>query len=237
MPKENEVIRNRVIKIAILMFGISLSDEVHEYMFFVSLRGCIAVGMDFLQQPSHIRGKGSHGLHTFGVEFHFALTGSVGDIPVLGGHYGHVHHLEHHVHGLEGGCCTTTTTNGYGGCRFVLYEVSCRVEQSLHQREDATVWLAVIDGRAYDECISRRHLLRDYGTHIAIEHASLGTILMTTTAIDTHADGLAANLDDLCLQSVFLKLLFNLLQATECVAVSSGASIDQQHFGCLTIRL
>ena len=49
MPKENEVIRNRVIKIAILMFGISLSDEVHEYMFFVSLRGCIAVGMDLLQ--------------------------------------------------------------------------------------------------------------------------------------------------------------------------------------------
>ena len=52
---------------------------------------------------------------------------------------------------------------------------------------------------------------------------------MTTTAIDTHADGLAANLDDLCLQSVFLKLLLNLLQATECVAVSSRASIDQQH--------
>ena len=53
---EKTVIRNRTVKNDVLMFGISLSDEVHEYMFLVSLRGCIAVGMDFLQQPSHIRG-------------------------------------------------------------------------------------------------------------------------------------------------------------------------------------
>ena len=142
-------------------------------MSFVSLRGCIAIGMDFLQQPSHICGKGSHGLHTFSVEFHLALTSSVGDVPVLGGHHRHVHHLEHHVHGLEGGSSTTTTTNGYGGCRFVLYQMACREGQSLHQRENATVWLAVLAGRAYDECISRRHFRRDDGTHIVIEHASL----------------------------------------------------------------
>ena len=53
---EKTVIRNRTVKNDVLMFGVSLSDEVHEYMFLVSLRGCIAVGMDFLQQPSHIRG-------------------------------------------------------------------------------------------------------------------------------------------------------------------------------------
>ena len=52
---EKAVIGNRTVKNDVLMFGVSLSDEVHEYMFLVSLRGCIAVGMDFLQQPSHIR--------------------------------------------------------------------------------------------------------------------------------------------------------------------------------------
>ena len=53
---EKTVIKNRTVKNDVLMFGVSLSDEVHEYMFLVSLRGCIAVSMDFLQQPSHIRG-------------------------------------------------------------------------------------------------------------------------------------------------------------------------------------
>ena len=37
--------------------------------------------------------------------------------------------------------------------RFVLYQMACREEQALHQRENSTVWLAIVDGRAHDECI------------------------------------------------------------------------------------
>lgn len=65
------------------VLGICLSDEVHEHMLLVSLGSGIAAGMDLLQQPGHVRGEGPHGLHALGVECHLALSGSVGDVPVL----------------------------------------------------------------------------------------------------------------------------------------------------------
>ena len=117
-------------------------------MLLVPLRSSIATSMDLTQQPGHVRGKRPHGLHTFGVEFHLALSCTVGNVPVLGGYYRHVHHLEHHVHGLECGRCAAATTDGYSRSRLVLYQVACRVEQPLHQREDAAVGLAVIDWSA-----------------------------------------------------------------------------------------
>ena len=83
-----------------------LPDKVHELGVLVTLRSRMAVGMDLLKQEGHVRGQRAHGLHTLGVELHFALAGSVGDVPVLRGHHGHVHHLEHHVHGLERGRST-----------------------------------------------------------------------------------------------------------------------------------
>ena len=83
-----------------------LPDKVHELGVLVTLRSRMAVGMDLLKQEGHVRGQRAHGLHTLGVELHFALAGSVGDVPVLRGHHGHVHHLEHHVNGLERGRST-----------------------------------------------------------------------------------------------------------------------------------
>ena len=66
----------------------------------------MAVGMDFLKQEGHVRGEGSHSLHTLGVELHLAFAGTVGDVPVLRGHHWHVHHFEHHIHSLERGRST-----------------------------------------------------------------------------------------------------------------------------------
>ena len=111
----------------------------------------MTVGMDLLKQEGHIRYQRPHGLHALGVELHLALAGSVGDVPVLRGHHGHVHHLEHHVHGLERGRGTAATADGQRRCGLVLHQMACREEEPLHQREDATVRLAVIDRRADDE--------------------------------------------------------------------------------------
>ena len=102
-------------------------------MSLIPLRGSIAASMYLFQQPGHVRGKRPHGLHTFGVEFHLSLSGTVGNVPVLGGDHWHVHHLEHHVHGLESGRGTAATTDGYSRSGLVLHQVACRVEQPLHQ--------------------------------------------------------------------------------------------------------
>ena len=164
-------------------------------MFLVPLRSCIATNMDLSQQPGHVRGKRPHGLHAFGVEFHLTLSCTVGNVPVLGGYYRHVHHLEHHVHGLECGRCAAATTDGYSRSRLVLYQVACRVEKPLHQREDAAVGLSVIDWSANYERIALFHLLSDDSAKVIPERTTCSVIALTGTAVNAHTDGLGAYLD------------------------------------------
>ena len=91
----------------------------------------MAVGMNLLKQEGHVVGQRPHGLHALGVELHLALAGSVGDIPVLRGHHWHVHHLEHHIHGLERGRSTAATTDGQRRRGLVLHKMACREEPPL----------------------------------------------------------------------------------------------------------
>ena len=91
---------------------------------------------------------------------------------------------------------------GQRRCGLVLHQMTCREEQPLHQREDATVWLTVIDGSADDECIRVFHLLSNYTAHVIIECTARPVVLSATAAVDAHADGLAANLNNLRLYAV-----------------------------------
>ena len=72
-------------------------------------------------------------------------------------------------------------------------------------------------------CGQRPHGLHTLGVEL---HLALTAVLMTTAAVDAHADGLAANLNDLRLHAMLLQRRLNLLQAAERVAVGARAAVN-----------
>ena len=114
--------------------------------------------------------------------------------------------------------------------RFVLYQMACGEKQALHQREDSTVRLTIVDGSTHDECIRSRHLLSDDSAEIIVEHATLAAGLMTTTTVDAHADGAPSNLNDFSFDAVLLQRRFYLLQTAKRISIGSWAAVDQKYF-------
>ena len=132
----------------------------------------LAVGMNLLQQPSHVAGHGAHGLHTFGVESGLSLLATIDDIPVLRSDHGHVHHLEGHVHGLKG-CGSSSTAAHTDGCGGLVHDfLASREEHALNERQHRAIGLAVIDWRADDERICRVEFLGDAVAHVIVEHSA-----------------------------------------------------------------
>ena len=78
-----------------------------------------------------------------------------------------------------------------------------------------------------DERIRFFHFFSNCAAHIVVENASITSVLMAATAVDAHADKLAANLNNLRLHTVFLERRLNLFQTTERVAVGSRTSVDE----------
>ena len=60
-----------------------LSNEIHPLPLLALRIIGIAVGMNLLQQPRHIVGQHSHGLHTLHVLSYLAWSQAVGDVSVL----------------------------------------------------------------------------------------------------------------------------------------------------------
>jgi len=111
--------------------------------------------------------------------------------------------------------------------------VSCGEEEALHESEDSTVGLSVIDGRSYDEGISGLHLLGDYTADVILEDASTAFVPVASATVDAHANRLAAYLNDFGIYAVFLQRRLYLLQAAEGVAVSPGTAVDEKDFALL----
>lgn len=70
------------------------------------------------------------------------------------------------------------------------------------------------------------HGLHTLGIELHLAFAS-SIILSATTAVDAHADGLAANLNNLRLHAVFPERRLDLLQAAERIAIGPRAAIYQ----------
>ena len=114
--------------------------------------------------------------------------------------------------------------------------MACGEKQALHQREDSTIRLTIVDGSTHDECIRSRHLLSDDSAEIIVEHATLAAGLMTTTTVDAHTDRLSAYLNDFCLYTVLLQSCLYLLQTAERISIGSWTAINQEYFAMIACQ-
>ena len=91
------------------------------------------LGIQVLDHPCHVAGKGAHGLHALLILG--GLTGrlSIHHVPVLGTHKRHVHHREIFVQTVEGCRGATSATNHDAGSRLEAQVAAQRVEHAVEQ--------------------------------------------------------------------------------------------------------
>ena len=183
--------------------------------------------MNLLQQPGHVLGHGAHGLHTLHVERSLSGLASVGYVPVLRGDYGHIHHLESHVHGLESSRRTAPSAHAHGSGRLILSKLSGREEHPLNERQHRAVGLSVVDRRADNQRIALLQLLCDAVADIVVEHATLQLLHGTLPAGNATTHGLHPDMDNLCFQTVLFECLCSLAQRHKRVAVLARTAVDK----------
>jgi hypothetical protein len=113
-------------------------------------------------------------------------------VPILGGHNGHIKHLEWHIQSLEGSRSTTTTTYCNGGGRLACDVGTIGVEGSLYDSEQSPVRLAVIYGRANDDSIHILELGRYAIADVVIEDTTSQALCKALSARRATSDGFVA---------------------------------------------
>lgn len=178
------------------------------------------------EQERHIIRQRAHRLHTFRIQGCLSFLASVNDIPILGCYHRHIHHHKWHVQRLERGRGTSSAAYSYSCSRFIAIILSCGEEHSLHERQDRSVGLAVIDRRTNDERVCRSHFLVDAVAQIVIEDASVVVLYFALPARNTSARRTVAYLNDLRLDVMFRELLSYFRKRKEGVATLPCATID-----------
>lgn len=120
-----------------------------------------AVGVDLLQQESHVVGHGTHGLQSLGIKSSLALGATVNNVPVLRSNHRHIEHLKRHEKGLVNSLGAATATHGHCSGRLVLHHMRSGIGKALNKAQHSAVWLPVIGGRPHNESIGLSHLVDD----------------------------------------------------------------------------
>ena len=210
-----------------------LSDEIHRLSgLTVAPRRRLAAGG--LEEPSHIIGQCAHGLQALGVKGSLPGRSTIDDIPVLGGHDWHVHHLERHVQSLESSCGAAPSAHGHGCCRFAGNAAAVGVERPLDNAQDGSVGLAIINRRADNEGVGIGELLADTVADIVVK-GTFARMVVTLSAGYSAPDSLVADPDGLAVDAVLFELLCDFFQCDSRVALLMRAAVNHQYFHCLTL--
>ena len=142
---ENQGVRNRLRgEIAYIgVKSVGLSDEMHSLSWF---HGGSGGALERSEDPCHVSCELSHGLESFDVACGFAGGAAVGDVPILGSDDGHVGHLQGHLEALERSSSAATPADGKDGSGFAPEIATAAIEGALHDTEQSSVGLPIING-------------------------------------------------------------------------------------------
>lgn len=168
----------------------------------------------------------AHRLHALCIGCGLSCFTAVGDVPVLRSDQRHIHHLHRHLQRLESSGRTSATTDRYGSAGLVLDIGTVAEESTLHDSEQGSVRLTVINGRTEDEAVGIVKLGGDGVAYIVIEDTLAVVIVFAGGTGDAPADGLIANPHDLRVDAFLRQSLCYLAQGDVCVARFMGTSVN-----------
>ena len=206
---------------------IFLPDEMHWLPGFAGWKAGLGfLGFDGTEQEGHVMCQGAHRLHALCIGSGLSCFTAVSDVPILRSDERHIHHLHRHLQRLESSCCASATTDRYGCARLVLDMDTVAEESALHDSEQGSVRLTVINGRTEHKTVGIVELGGDGVADIVIEDTLAVVIVLAGGTSDASADGLIANPNDLRVDAFLRQSLSYLAQGDVCVARFMGTSVN-----------
>ena len=183
------------------------------------------LGIQVLDHPCHVAGKGAHGLHALLILG--GLTGrlSIHHVPVLGTHKRHVHHREIFVQTVEGSGGTTASADDHTRSGLVSQLWTEGIEYPVEQGAQRTVGASIIDGGAYHQTVYPIFHGPPYTVvQIVVERAF--AYPPAHAAGDAALYGTFANAYNLRVDALFIQGFGHFTQCQERVAMLPWTSVD-----------